>query len=92
MNSRRRLRGRKKPATTGIITAHRSDQPKTDQPKKNAVDDDALWLWGRLLDFERDGLLDRNPNDVCEAMLYHMKETVRELGPRVSQWLKDIVL
>lgn len=73
-----------KPSTTGIINA--AAPPK----KQNAVDDNALWLWGRLLDFERDGLLDKDPNKVCSTMLDHMKETVRELAPRVSNWLKGI--
>jgi len=72
-----------KPSTTAILA--------TREPKKtNAVDDRALWLWGRLLDFERDGLLDLDPNDVCAEMLGHMKETVRELAPRVAQWLQEI--
>jgi hypothetical protein len=46
-----------KPSTGGIVAKH--------EPKKNVVDDNALWLWGRLLDFERLGLLDRDPNEVC---------------------------
>jgi len=32
--------GADKPSTNGII--------KTQEPRKNAVDDNALWLWGRL--------------------------------------------
>jgi hypothetical protein len=40
-----------KPTTAGIIRA-------TAEPKQNPVSADALWLWGRLKDFDRDGLLD----------------------------------
>jgi hypothetical protein len=74
--------GAEKPSTNGIITAH--------SPKKNAVPDEALWLWGRLLDFERNGLLDEDPNDIVASMLDHMKDAVRELAPKVSVWLKEI--
>jgi hypothetical protein len=41
-----------KPSTNGII---RDAAP----PKVVRVSDEALWLWGRLRDFERDGLLDK---------------------------------
>jgi len=47
-----------RPSTSGIIAA---SAPRP-EPKKNAVSDHALWLWGRLNDIERDGLLDENPN------------------------------
>lgn len=66
------------PTTAGII-----GKPKKDEP----VEDDALWLWGRLLDFERRGLLGRRFEDVCRTMVPHMRETVRELAPKVSLWL-----
>jgi hypothetical protein len=35
-----------KPTTNGIIRA-------TQEPKPNPVSPDALWLWGRLRDFDR---------------------------------------
>lgn len=76
-----------KPSTNGIVNAH-SPPAK----KHNAVDNGALWLWGRLLDFEREGLLDRDPNEVCATMLDHMKEAVGELAPVVAEWLLRINL
>lgn len=66
------------PTTAGIIGKTRKQDP---------VEDDALWLWGRLLDFERRGLLSRRFEDVCRTMVPHMRETVRELAPKVSLWL-----
>jgi hypothetical protein len=62
--------GPDKPSTNGILLAHAPPQTKT-------MDDRALWLWGRLMDFERDGLLDADPNDLCSQMLDHMKRTGR---------------
>jgi hypothetical protein len=42
------------PSTAGIISAY-------EKPKVTPVSADALWLWGRLRDFERDGLLGKSP-------------------------------
>ena len=66
------------PTTAGIIGKPRKEEP---------VEDDALWLWGRLLDFERRGLLGRRFEEVCRTMVPHMRETVKELAPKVSLWL-----
>ncbi|MGH7114916.1 MAG: hypothetical protein ACREE9_10520 [Stellaceae bacterium] len=71
-----------KPSTSGVFA-----RAGLDPRKRNVVDDPALWLWGRLLDFERKGLLEEDPSEVCRTMLDHMRETVRELALRVSEWL-----
>jgi hypothetical protein len=39
------------------------------------VSDDALWLWGRLCDFEREGVLEKDPNTFMPTMMDHMRET-----------------
>jgi hypothetical protein len=54
------------------------------------VDDRALWLWGRLKDFERLGVLDAEPDDLLATMLDHIGETVCELAPVVAAWLERI--
>jgi hypothetical protein len=72
---------RERPTTNGIIAAHAPPEPK------DKVGTGALWLWGRLRDFERDGLLDLDPNEVVEGMLGHMQATTKELAPRVAAWL-----
>jgi hypothetical protein len=69
-----------KPTTAGIIDA-------AFPPKPTPVSSQALWLWGRLRDFSRDGLLDRNPSDVLSSMTTEMLADVMELAPRVAQWL-----
>lgn len=73
-----------RPTTNGIIAAH--SQPEA----KDKVGAGPLWLWGRLKDFERDGLLDLDPNEVVEEMLGHMQTTVKQLAPRVAAWLARI--
>ena len=49
--------GEKKPSTSGIIGKPVRKMPAT-----------SLWLWGRLRDFERDGLLDMDGDQATELM------------------------
>lgn len=55
----------RKPTTNRIISEARDPQPK--------LDDDALWIWGRARDFERDGFIDADP----AVLLSGMTETMR---------------
>lgn len=75
----------RKPTTAGIIAA--ATPPK---PDVVPVSKDALWLWGRLRDFERDGLLNQLPEDVLLTMTPQMLDDVHRLAPTVSAWLKRI--
>jgi hypothetical protein len=72
-----------KPTTNGIIRASMA-------PKRNQVSTEALWLWGRLRDFERDGLLAKEPREVLSTMTPSMLDDVHALAPRVGAWLKKI--
>jgi len=72
-----------KPTTNGIIRA-------TMAPKRTPVSTEALWLWGRLRDFERDGLLAKEARDVLSTMTPSMLDDVHTLAPRVVAWLKKI--
>lgn len=74
----------KPPTTKGIL---RAAEPA---PRRQTVSSDALWLWGRLLDFERDGLLQKSPSDLIETMTEPMKDDVHRLAPKVAAWLKRI--
>jgi hypothetical protein len=74
----------KPPTTKGIL---RAAEPA---PRKPTVAADALWLWGRLLDFERDGLLKKMPSEVMKTMTSSMKDDVHRLAPKVAAWLKQI--
>jgi hypothetical protein len=71
-------------STSGIIAAHTKEKPQ------DTVDENALWLWGRLLEFDRRGLLARDPAEVIATGMDHMKETTRLLAPRVAAWLGRI--
>lgn len=71
------------PATNGIIRA-------AAEPKVEPVAPEALWLWGRLRDFERDGLIAKEPADVLATLTPEMLDDVHALAPRVAAWLRRI--
>jgi hypothetical protein len=76
------------PSTASIITRHivaeRGPLPQSPGNLK------ALWLWGRLQDFEREGLLDEEPSSMLEGIHDHMRVTILEMAPVVAAWLKGI--
>jgi|SRR5882672_961534 len=72
-----------KPTTNGIIAS-------ATPPKQNLVDEKALWLWGRLRDFERDAPLDRSPCDLFETMTGAMRSDVIRLAPLIAAWLRRV--
>jgi len=75
----------RKPTTAGLIREHTPPEPE-----RVPVAAAALWLWGRLNDFERDGLLTARPADVLLTMTPSMLDDVHRLAPRVAGWLKQI--
>lgn len=79
----RALAAPQKPSTNGII-ASRSE------PKRPPMDDKALWLWGRLRDFERDGVLSADPRQLLSEMTDAMRADTLRLIPIVSDWLEEM--
>jgi hypothetical protein len=77
------LAGPDKPTTGGIINITKSKEV-------TPVSDQALWLWGRLRDFERHRLLPTPPAEVLATMTPEMLDDVAELAPRVAHWLNRI--
>jgi hypothetical protein len=71
------------PTTNGIIRANAV-------PTRNPVSTEALWLWGRLLDFDREGLLAQEPSDVLATMTPEMLDDTHSYAPRVARWLTKI--
>jgi hypothetical protein len=72
------LKGPNKPTTTGFI-------PKVVKP----IDPKALWLWGRMLDFERDGFLNSEPQSLHDEMSPAMQDDMRRLLPLVAGFLNE---
>jgi hypothetical protein len=78
-----------RPTTAGLLERAEARE-RGPMPETQRVDDGALWLWGRLQDFEDDGLLERDPGELLATMLGHMETTTRRLAPRVAAWLGRI--
>lgn len=72
----------KKPSTNGIISKVKPRPPMNDK---------ALWLWGRLRDFERDGVLSADPRELFQEMTDAMQADTLRLVPIVCEWLEEIV-
>lgn len=60
------------------------------KPKPKEMNKKALWLWGRLKDFERDGVLDMNPEFLLSEMTEPMREDVRRLVPLVREFMEEL--
>lgn len=81
----RELKTQDEPSAATIVHAH---TPKvTPVPK---VTSEALWLWGRLRDFERDGFLAQSQSDILLTMTESMLNDVFRLAPLVAAWLAGI--
>ena len=54
------------------------------------MDPKALWLWGRLKDFEREGVLGRDPGALLSEMTEPMRADVRRLLPLVRGFIEEL--
>ncbi|MDW9825249.1 hypothetical protein [Sinorhizobium meliloti] len=71
------------PTANGIIA-------KIAEKRSKPMDSAALWLWGRMKDFERNGILADDPDRVWAEMADHMRADMRRLVPRVCEWLNQL--
>lgn len=69
------------PSTTGILKARNG---------ATKMDDGSLWIWGRLRDFEREALQDRDPAEVFGGMTATMQADIRRILPGVLAWLTEL--
>lgn len=82
----RALRAPERPSTKGVIARATVREP-TPAPR---VPDDALWLWGRLRDFERDGYFTAEPSRLLRDMTDAMRADVLRLAPLVADFLNSL--
>jgi len=68
-----------KPSTNGLL--------RQQKPAQEPMNPKALWLWGRLKDFERDGILDQDLESLMAGMTQGMKADVMRLSGIVAEWL-----
>lgn len=57
---------------------------------QRVMDPRALWLWGRVKDFERENVLAATPSELCAEMTEPMRADVRRLLPPVIAFLNDM--
>jgi hypothetical protein len=78
--------------TTGGLLDRQDARERGPLPPPLAGDEDALWLWGVLIDFEERGrLLKRDPNELIATPMHdHMRDTLYELAPKIAAWLGRI--
>ena len=63
-------------------------QQHDDQPiHKNVMNPKALWLWGRIKDFDREGILRQDPARLFSEMTDPMRADVRRFLPEVIGFL-----
>lgn len=72
------MNGNAKPSTRAIIEAARDPVPP--------MDPDALWMWGRLRDFEQ-RYLDADPATLLHLMTETMQADVRRIAPVLVNFL-----
>lgn len=61
------------------------------KPKPERVmDPTALWLWGRMNDFERDGVLKKEPSHLMSEMTDPMRQDVKRISPLVRSFLEKL--
>lgn len=82
----RALKAPEKPSTKGVIARATVREPTP----ATRVPDDALWLWGRLRDFERDGYFSADPSRLLRQMTDAMRADVLRLAPLVADFLNSL--
>lgn len=60
------------------------------RPQPKPMDPAALFVWGRLKDFEREGVLAREPARLLAEMTEPMRADVRRLVPHVREFLEEL--
>lgn len=60
------------------------------RPQQPMASDQSLWVWGRLLDFERKGILKATPNEILSGMVPHMVADVQRLAPELRNFLEEL--
>ena len=71
-----------KPTTEGLLSKRKKKEPV------KPIDVKALNTWGRIVDFERLGLLESDPKYLLNEMTEPMREDVARLVPFLVEWLR----
>lgn len=86
----RALAGPEKPSTAAVLRHAEARKQVHNPAPAPRVSDAALWLWGRLRDFENNGYLNSDGAAVLAAMTDAMRADVLRLAPLVSDFLSHL--
>lgn len=75
------------PTTSGIIESHKARTAA--KPERQLMSDEALWLWGRLCDFESMGFFDSDLDALVNEMTTNMRADTLRILPLLLQWLRS---
>lgn len=81
------LSGPDRASTAGVLARSKLRETSSPQPQ---VSDDALWVWGRLRDFENRGYFRSDARTIFSQMTPAMRADVFRLAPLVSDFLSDL--
>lgn len=81
------LAGPDKASTNGVLARARVREAGDPTPR---VSDAALWLWGRLRDFENQGYFSADLADLFDNMTDAMRADVLRLAPLVAEFLTSL--
>ena len=76
----------KKPTTNGIIRAAQSPKPKPSKEREAA-----LYVWGRVREFEREDVLSVKPKAVFDELEAFQIEDFKHHAPRIIEWLTELL-
>lgn len=63
-----------------------------DRPQPKQINSNALWLWGRVRDFDRLGVLSEDPSDLLSEMTDQMRADLRRLLPSIRILIEELEL
>lgn len=73
-----------KPSTEGMVNARLAKDLA-----RPHMDPDALWVWGRLKEFEK--LFERDPQEIGQCMTDFMREDVERIVGKLCEWMRGLV-
>jgi hypothetical protein len=71
-----------KPTTAALIRQARAPEPQ--------MPDDVLWLWGRIRDFERNGILNKSASAFLDPLTPSMRADIERMTPRIADFFNAL--
>lgn len=75
------MRAPEKPTTSGMLAAEAVRTVQAARDPQPQIAPDALWIWGRARDFEREGFADKDAADLLSQMTETMRADMARIAP-----------